>query len=150
STARPPSAWPRATGCCWRRCWPTPRAPSPPWTCWPRGGASGWPPRRAAGPAAEPVTAARMFEAWVERAPDAVAIDFAGEETSYAALNRRANRLARHLRRLGAGPGSIVAISLERSADPVAAVVAVWKAGGAYVPVDPDYPAERRAYMVAD
>jgi amino acid adenylation domain-containing protein len=102
------------------------------------------------GPAAEPIAAARMFEAWVERAPHAVAVDFQGEETSYAELNRRANRLARHLRSIGVGPESVVAISLERSAHPIAAVLAVWKAGGAYLPVDPDYPVERRAYMLAD
>ncbi|MFL5384338.1 MAG: amino acid adenylation domain-containing protein, partial [Longimicrobiaceae bacterium] len=102
------------------------------------------------GPAAEPIPAARMFEAWVERAPGAVAVDFQGQETSYDALNRRANRLARHLRALGVGPESIVAISLERSDHPIAAVLAVWKAGGAYLPVDPDYPVERRAYMLAD
>ncbi|HVG43810.1 MAG TPA: amino acid adenylation domain-containing protein, partial [Longimicrobium sp.] len=56
------------------------------------------------GPAAEPIAAARMFEAWVERAPETVAVDFQGEETSYAELNRRANRLARWLRALGVGP----------------------------------------------
>jgi len=102
------------------------------------------------GPAAEPIPAARMFEAWVERAPGAVAVDFQGRETRYDALNRRANRLARHLRSLGVGPESAVAISLERSDHPIAAVLAVWKAGGAYLPVDPDYPVERRAYMLAD
>ncbi|WP_461092305.1 AMP-binding protein, partial [Streptomyces incanus] len=69
---------------------------------------------------------------------------------SYAELNERANRLAHHLIGRGVGPERIVALLLPRSVDIVVARLAVMKAGGAYVPVDPDYPADRIAYMLDD
>ncbi|HEX6751659.1 MAG TPA: amino acid adenylation domain-containing protein [Longimicrobium sp.] len=103
------------------------------------------------GPAVGPLAGHRLVERWVARTPDATALLLDdGTAWSYAELDRRANRLARHLRALGAGPERVVAIMLERSADQVAAVLAAWKAGAAYLPIDPAYPAERRAYMLAD
>ena len=69
---------------------------------------------------------------------------------SYGELNRRANRLARHLLRLGVGPGEPVALGLERSGEMIGAILAVLKAGGVYVPLDPTYPAERLAFSLAD
>jgi non-ribosomal peptide synthetase component F len=69
---------------------------------------------------------------------------------SYGELETAANRLARHLRALGAGPEARVAVLLPRSADLVVALLAVLKAGGAYVPIDPAYPAERIAFLLAD
>ena len=84
-----------------------------------------------------------------ERA-DAVAVVFGEERLTYAGLDARANRLARLLRRHGAGPGSRVGIALDRSAEMVVAVLAALKAGAAYVPLDPSYPAERLAFMMAD
>ncbi|HVB27458.1 MAG TPA: amino acid adenylation domain-containing protein, partial [Mycobacteriales bacterium] len=75
---------------------------------------------------------------------------FAGDSLSYAALNRRANRLAHHLRGLGVGPDVLVAIAAERSLDLHVGLLGVLKAGGAYVPLDPSYPPERLAFMLAD
>ncbi|WP_368077454.1 amino acid adenylation domain-containing protein [Actinomadura sp. WMMB 499] len=69
---------------------------------------------------------------------------------SFGEVNARANRLARRLVEFGVGPERFVALALPRSADLVVAVLAVLKAGGAYVPVDPDYPADRIAYMLED
>ncbi|HYH82072.1 MAG TPA: condensation domain-containing protein, partial [Longimicrobium sp.] len=91
-----------------------------------------------------------LFEARVERTPDAVAVVFEGRRSSYAELNARANRLAHHLRSLGVGPDARVAVCVERSAEMVVALLAVMKAGGAYVPLDPSYPAERLRYVLRD
>jgi amino acid adenylation domain-containing protein len=92
----------------------------------------------------------QLFEAQVEQAPDAPAVVFAGEALAYAELNSRANRLAHHLRALGVGPDTRVAICVDRGVEMMVGLLAIMKAGGAYVPLDPAYPAERLEYMLAD
>src|SRR5437773_6792036 len=89
-----------------------------------------------------------IFEAQADARPEASAVVFKGKETTYADLERRANRLARHLRSLGARPGSVVALLLERSVDAYAALLAILKSGAASVPVDPEYPADRVDYIL--
>ena len=84
------------------------------------------------------------------RTPDSPAVVFAGEELTYAQLEVRANQLARHLRELGVRPGAVVAICAERSVEMAVAVLATLKAGAAYAPIDPNYPEERVAFMLAD
>ncbi|HEX8245282.1 MAG TPA: amino acid adenylation domain-containing protein, partial [Longimicrobium sp.] len=84
------------------------------------------------------------------RTPYAVAVEHGGERVTYAELETRANRLAHRLARLGVGPDARVAVAMERSVEMVVAVLAVLKAGGCYVAVDPAYPADRVAYMLAD
>ncbi|MFD8788833.1 amino acid adenylation domain-containing protein, partial [Kitasatospora sp. NPDC059599] len=91
-----------------------------------------------------------LFEAQVARTPEAVALVSGDRELTYRELNTRANRLAHLLIRRGVGPEALVAVCLERSADLVVALLAVLKAGGAYLPIDPDYPADRIAYTLAD
>ena len=90
------------------------------------------------------------FEARAAANPDGVAVSCGGDSLTYAALNARANRLARRLRALGVAPESRVGLCAERSLDLVAGILAILKAGGAYVPLDPAYPAERLAWMVED
>ncbi|WP_436520725.1 amino acid adenylation domain-containing protein [Actinoplanes sp. HUAS TT8] len=90
------------------------------------------------------------FERRVEIEPDAVAVSFRGATLTYHELNARANRLARHLRTLGAGPDAVVAVSLARGLDLVTTLLAVAKAGAAYLPLDPDQPADRRQFMLDD
>ena len=92
----------------------------------------------------------QLFERQVARTPDAAAVVSAEGHLTYAELNRRANRLARHLRVLGVGADSPVGVMMERSAELVVALLGVLKAGACYVPLDPDYPAERLAFMLAD
>ncbi|MFE7524990.1 amino acid adenylation domain-containing protein [Kitasatospora sp. NPDC057542] len=90
------------------------------------------------------------FAAQAARTPEAVALVCGDTRLTFAELNSRANRLAHRLRAAGAGPESVVALALPRSAETVVAMLAVHKAGGAYLPLDAEYPAERTAHMLAD
>lgn len=82
--------------------------------------------------------------------PDSVALSLGGRGLSYAVLNSQGDRLAAHLRSLGVTSEVPVAICLERSFEYVIAALAVWKAGGAYLPIDPSWPSQRRATIIAD
>ncbi|OAB29610.1 hypothetical protein PMSD_21425 [Paenibacillus macquariensis subsp. defensor] len=95
-------------------------------------------------------TVHQLFEDQVELTPDHTALKYETTHMSYRALNDRANRLARTLRRKGVKPETVVAIMEERSVDMIVGVLAVLKAGGAYVPIDPDYPQDRIDYMLED
>ncbi|HEX8246377.1 MAG TPA: amino acid adenylation domain-containing protein, partial [Longimicrobium sp.] len=90
------------------------------------------------------------FEAQAGRTPDAVAVVYEDRQLTYGELNRRANRLAHHLRALGVGPDVRVAICVERGPEMVVAVLGVLKARGAYLPLDPGYPQDRLLDMVQD
>ena len=95
-------------------------------------------------------TIARLFEAQVERTPDAVALVCGDERLTYREVNARANGLAAYLRETGAGPGVFVGLCLERSSGLLISLLAILKAGGAYLPIDLSYPQERLAFMLED
>jgi amino acid adenylation domain-containing protein len=92
----------------------------------------------------------QLLEAAADRAPAERALAWRGQELSRGELERRANRLAHRLRRLGVGPETRVGICMERSPAMVTAMLAVLKAGGAYLPLDPAYPGPRLELMVED
>ncbi|MHC5717877.1 MAG: non-ribosomal peptide synthetase, partial [Nostoc sp.] len=91
-----------------------------------------------------------LFEAQVERSPDAIAVIFEDEQLTYEELNHRANQLADYLRSLGVKPEILVGICVERSLEMVIGILGILKAGGAYVPLDPAYPKKRLAFMLED
>jgi amino acid adenylation domain-containing protein len=92
----------------------------------------------------------QLFEAQVERTPDAVALATEGEQLSYRQLNARANRLARRLQALGVGPGELVGVFMERSVEMIVGVLGILKSGAACLPLDPKYPGERLSFMLED
>ncbi|HKH48756.1 MAG TPA: amino acid adenylation domain-containing protein, partial [Thermoanaerobaculia bacterium] len=102
------------------------------------------------GAAGEGALIHELFERRAAEHPEAPALLWNGETVSYGELDRRAGRLARRLRRLGAGPEVVVGVCLERTPELVVALLAVLKSGGAYLPLDPVYPPERLALMLAD
>jgi amino acid adenylation domain-containing protein len=91
-----------------------------------------------------------LFEEQVRRSPDSVAVVAGAVRWSYAELNARANRIAHLLGESGVGPETLVALAMPTSPAAVAALLGVLKAGAAYLPVDPAYPEQRTAFMLAD
>ncbi|MDZ8051397.1 MAG: amino acid adenylation domain-containing protein [Aulosira sp. ZfuCHP01] len=92
----------------------------------------------------------QLFEAQVEKNPDAVAMVFGEQQLTYRELNTKANQLAHYLQSLGVGPEVLVGICVERSLYTLIGILGIFKAGGAYLPLDPAYPAERLAFMLED
>ncbi|MGX1881672.1 amino acid adenylation domain-containing protein [Streptomyces sp. NPDC055287] len=95
-------------------------------------------------------TLASLFAAQAARTPQATAVVFEHTTLSYEELDRRAGLLARQLRARGACPEQFVAVAVPRSVELMVALLGVLKSGAAYLPVDPDYPADRVAFMLAD
>ncbi|MEA5506597.1 amino acid adenylation domain-containing protein [Halotia wernerae UHCC 0503] len=91
-----------------------------------------------------------LFEAQVEKTPNAVAVVFGEQKLTYRELSYRANQLAHHLQTLGVKPEVLVGICVERSLEMIVGMLGILKAGGAYVPLDPSYPQERLNYILSD
>jgi amino acid adenylation domain-containing protein len=95
----------------------------------------------------------RLFEEQAAARPDAVAVSWEGGpmgSMSYGELDRRSGEIARHLRRLGVATDARVGLVVERSPEMLAAILGILKAGGGYLPLDPTYPRERLALLLAD
>lgn len=101
-------------------------------------------------PDIEVATVVELIGRQVQRNPEAIALSDSAGDLSYARLDACASQLARQMVAAGIGPGTPVGVLFARSNAAIVAILAVLKAGGAYVPLDPAYPAERRAYMLAD
>ncbi|MEI9989089.1 MAG: amino acid adenylation domain-containing protein [Rhizomicrobium sp.] len=91
-----------------------------------------------------------LFEQQAEQRPQAVAVADGAEMLTYRETNGRANRLAHRMLAMGVERGDLVCVCLERGTSLVVSLLAVLKAGAAYVPLDPGYPGERLAFMMAD
>ncbi|QLE70294.1 amino acid adenylation domain-containing protein [Streptomyces rectiverticillatus] len=96
------------------------------------------------------VTLPELFEEQVVRAPGRTAVVCGDVVLTYGELNARANRVARHLIRLGAGPECVVAVALPQSVNLVVALLAIMKSGAAYLPLDVSQPAGRSAFILGD
>ncbi|HVF91658.1 MAG TPA: condensation domain-containing protein, partial [Blastocatellia bacterium] len=92
----------------------------------------------------------RLIEEQIARAPDAIAVVAEQHSLRYNELGKKSNELANHLRKLGVGPETRVAVCIERSLEMSVALLGILKAGGAYVPLDPSYPKERLQFMLED
>ncbi|MFP2900473.1 amino acid adenylation domain-containing protein, partial [Corallococcus sp. 4LFB] len=95
-------------------------------------------------------TATALFEAQAARTPDALAAVYGDTSLTYAQLDAKANQLAWHLKQSGVGLESRVGLCVERSLDMAVGILGILKAGAAYLPLDPTYPSDRLAYMLAD
>ncbi|MBV9108118.1 MAG: AMP-binding protein, partial [Gemmatimonadetes bacterium] len=91
-----------------------------------------------------------LFETQAAAHPERDAVRWRGHAVTYGVLDERANRIARHLQTLGAGPEVPVGVFLPRTPELIATLLGVLKAGAAYVPLDPAYPPERVEYMLGD
>lgn len=109
-----------------------------------------WNKTRLSTAAPRPGVLHEIFETQADARPTAVAVMSGRDKTTYAELERRANRLGSYLRRSGVRRGSVVGILLPRSTDAYVALLGILKAGAAYVPIDPEYPGDRIAYILED
>ena len=101
-------------------------------------------------PCPEPVRFIEFFDHAVATRPTGIAVEEGTQTVTYADLDVRVETLARGLRALGAGPGSVVAVSVPKNIDAVVAILAVCRTGAAYLPIDPAHPDERITFMVED
>lgn len=91
-----------------------------------------------------------LFETQAKHTPNAIALKYEDQLLTYQQLNSRANQLAHYLKNQGVGSETLVGICLERSIEMVIGLLGILKAGGAYLPLDPSYPKERLAYLLAN
>ncbi|PGA49003.1 AMP-binding protein, partial [Bacillus pseudomycoides] len=91
-----------------------------------------------------------LFEEQVELTPEQIAVVFGKQKLTYKQLNQRSNQLARTLRAKGVTENQLVAIMTERSIEMIVGILGILKSGGVYVPIDPDYPEDRKKFLLED
>ena len=101
-------------------------------------------------PEYQPATFNERFDALVAAQPLALAVQHVNATLTYQQLNEKANQIARKLQSLGAEPGKLVGICMPRSLDLIVGIIGILKSGAGYVPIDPEYPFERKEYMLQD
>ncbi|PFJ12093.1 AMP-binding protein, partial [Bacillus cereus] len=92
----------------------------------------------------------QLFQEQVERTPENIAVVFENQQLTYWELNEKSNQVAALLREKGVKSNTVVGIMVERSIEMIVGMMAILKAGGAYLPIDPEYPEDRRRYMLED
>ena len=92
----------------------------------------------------------RLFEDQAKRTPEEIAVTFGPQQMTYAELDRRANRLANYLNKMGVTPERYVGFCAERSLEMVIGILGILKAGGVYAPIDSSWPAQRKALVLAE
>ncbi|MEL6558317.1 MAG: amino acid adenylation domain-containing protein [Bacteroidota bacterium] len=95
-------------------------------------------------------TVVELFETQVAKTPDASAVVYEGNSLNYQQLNDRSNQLARYLKSQRVTSDMLVGVCIDRSLEMMIAILGIMKASGAYVPIDPEYPQDRRNYMLED
>ena len=85
----------------------------------------------------------KRFEKQVTKTPDGIALISNGERLTYSELNKKSNRIANSLIKIGVKPKSNILLMLPRNSDLIASILGILKAGCAFIPIDPDYPLER-------
>ncbi|WP_164473115.1 non-ribosomal peptide synthetase [Clostridium sp. E02] len=90
----------------------------------------------------------KLFEEQVERTPDSIAVIFEDESITYGELNREANQVANYLKGQGIGGQKLVGVMVRRNINTIVNIIGILKAEGAYVPIDPEYPQDRRGYII--
>ncbi len=93
-------------------------------------------------------TICQLIQEQVERTPHNIAVCFEDTSLTYSELNGKANQLARFLKQNGVGRETIVGLMVTHSLEMVIGILGIMKAGGAYLPIDPEYPADRKEYLL--
>ena len=96
------------------------------------------------------ITIADRFESIAAQYGEKTAVVFENESLTYEAFNARANGIAHALQARGIGVGDRVALICKNSMERMLAVWGIIKSGAAYVPIEPNFPAERIAGILAD
>ncbi|WP_345027411.1 amino acid adenylation domain-containing protein [Flavivirga jejuensis] len=92
----------------------------------------------------------KLFEVQAKQTPDNIALSYENTEITYKELDERSKKLALYLQKHGVKPNTLVGICMDRSIEMIIGILGILKSGGAYVPIDPEYPEQRKKFIVSD